>query len=188
MTWQLGAALFVGALTWSLLEYLIHRWLGHGSRARRNPFGVEHVRHHIEGNYFAPAWKKLTAVALVAVLVGIPATLLAGRIGAAYAIGLLGFYVVYETLHRLEHVWEGISPYGRWARRHHFTHHFSDARVNFGVTSPLWDFVFRTYQAPTLIVVPRKLSMDWLLDPATGKMLPQFAQTYVLAKSSDGAR
>jgi hypothetical protein len=34
--------------------------------------------------------------------------------------------------------------YGRWARGHHFHHHFVDARVNYGVTSPVWDVVLRT--------------------------------------------
>lgn len=184
MTLHLGVALLLGALTWTLLEYAIHRWLGHGARARLNPFGVEHVRHHIEGNYFAPTWKKLIAGSLVAVVVGVPATLLAGRMGAAYAVGLLGFYATYESLHRLEHIWGGIGPYGRWARRHHFTHHFSDARVNFGVTSPLWDLAFGTYRSPTLIVVPRKLSMDWLRDPATGDVRAEWAQTYALAKGT----
>jgi len=34
--------------------------------------------------------------------------------------------------------------YGRWAREHHFHHHFVDLRVNYGVTSGLWDVVLRT--------------------------------------------
>jgi len=43
-----GAA--VGAASWTLLEYVIHRWGGHDRRFRRTPFGVEHIRHHIAGN------------------------------------------------------------------------------------------------------------------------------------------
>ena len=161
---------------------MIHRWLGHDKRFRKNLFAVEHIRHHIEGGYFAPNWKKLIAAVAVGVVVGVPAVLLGGAVGAAYAGGLLGFYGVYETLHRLEHVFPGFGPYGRWARRHHFTHHFVDARVNHGVTSPLWDLVFGTYRKPATIVVPRKLCMVWLRDPTTGEVRADWADTFVLSR------
>ena len=35
--------------------YVIHRWLGHDPRFRPNLLAAEHVRHHGEGNYFAPS-------------------------------------------------------------------------------------------------------------------------------------
>ena len=62
------AAVLLGAFTWTFLEYVIHRFLGHFPRLRKNPFGVEHVRHHIEGNYFAPSYKKLAIGAIFSAL------------------------------------------------------------------------------------------------------------------------
>lgn len=184
MTPRLSIALaaFAGALTWTLLEYVLHRFLGHGRHLRRSPFAVEHTRHHAEGNYFAPMWMKLIAAAVVAILVGLPAVLLGGTTGIAYTAGLIGFYGIYELLHRLEHLWPGIGPYARWARRHHFTHHFVDPKSNHGVTSPLWDLVFGTYRkpGPLPIAVPRKLRMPWLEDPATGTVRGDWAETFVL--------
>jgi len=178
---SLCIAVLTGVLTWSLLEYVIHRWLGHDRRFRGNAFGVEHIRHHIEGGYFAPGWKKLIVAAVAAVVAGVPAVWAVGLpTGAAWVAGLIGFYGVYELLHRLEHVYGGIGPYGRWARRHHFTHHFVDARRNHGVTSPLWDWVFGTYQKPATIPVPERLCMQWLKDPATGEVRRDWAETFVL--------
>jgi sterol desaturase/sphingolipid hydroxylase (fatty acid hydroxylase superfamily) len=175
------AAAALGAFTWTFLEYVIHRWLGHFRPLRRNPFGVEHVRHHVEGDYFAPAYKKLLVTALSGALLGVPAIAVAGRAaGAAYVAGLMGLYGAYEVLHRLEHVWAGIGPYARWARKHHFHHHFVDARTNHGVTSPLWDLVFGTYRKPGVIPVPRKLCMAWLKDPATGNVRAAHADAFVL--------
>ncbi len=174
------AAAACGVVTWTLLEYLIHRWMGHDRRFRRSPFGIEHVRHHIEGNYFAPTWKKLIAAAVVAAVVGVPAIAIAGASGAAYVAGLVGFYGTYEWLHRREHTHAGIGPYGRWARRHHFHHHFVDGRTNHGVTTPIWDLVFGTYEPPTIIPVPAKLCMAWLRDPATGDIRAEHAGTYRL--------
>ena len=171
----------LGAFSWTFLEYVLHRWLGHDARYRRNPFGVEHVRHHVEGDYFAPSYKKLIIAAITSVVLCVPAILLAGRtLGIAYVLGLMGFYGAYEVLHRLEHTHPGIGPYGRWARRHHLYHHFVDGRANHGVTSPLWDFVFGTYRKPGVITVPRKLCVSWLKDPVTGDVRAAFADTYAL--------
>ncbi|MCA9579445.1 MAG: sterol desaturase family protein [Sandaracinaceae bacterium] len=174
-------ALCAGALTWSFLEYCIHRWLGHDRRLRGNLFGQEHTRHHSEGDYFAPTYKKLLA-ALAALLVVLPpSVLVAGPLlGASYAGGLVAFYLYYEVLHRREHTHAGIGPYGRWARRHHFYHHFVDPSVNHGVTSPLWDVVFGTYRAPGVIPVPAKLQMRWLADPSTGDVRAPYAAFYTL--------
>ena len=174
-------AIALGVLTWTLLEYFIHRYMGHDRRFRRSPFGVEHIRHHIEGNYFAPNWKKAIAAAIFAgVLIG-PAIAIAGvTLGIAYVAGLITFYGVYEWLHRREHTHAGIGPYGRFVRRHHFHHHFVDGRKNHGVTTPIWDLVFRTYERPTLIRVPEKLCMAWLLDPLTGTVRSEHAHTYQL--------
>lgn len=174
------AALFLGVLTWSFLEYVIHRWLGHDRRFRGNPFGKEHLRHHVEGDYFAPTWKKLVFAAVATAIMSVPAVALAGVYGAAWVAGFVGFYGVYEVLHRREHTHAGIGAYGRWARRHHFHHHFVDGRSNHGVTSPLWDLAFGTYQAPAVIPVPQRLCMAWLLDPETNDVRAEHASRYVL--------
>ena len=178
----LVAAALLGAFTWTFLEYVLHRWLGHVKGAKKNPFGKEHVRHHAEGNYFAPSWKKGLVAAIFLALLCAPALAIAGRVGGAYAAGLIGFYGVYEVLHRLEHVWAGVGPYARWARKHHFYHHFVDARMNHGVTSPIWDFVFGTYRKPGVIAVPKKLCMAWLKDPQTGDVRAAHAGTFVLKR------
>lgn len=169
----------LGMFSWTFLEYVIHRWLGHDPRYRGNPFGVEHVRHHAEGNYFAPTPKKAALAALVAVVIGGPAAWLAGAHGAAAVGGLLVMYGTYEVLHRREHTHAGIGRYGRWARRHHFHHHFVDPKTNHGVTTPLWDLVFGTYRTPEVIPVPAKLCMRWLLDDA-GAVRAEHAARYQL--------
>ena len=174
-------AALLGVLTWTFLEYVIHRWMGHDERFHKTPFGREHVRHHIEGNYFAPTWKKLIVAAVLTALLSAPAVLLVGAApGLAYVAGLMIFYGVYEVSHRREHTHPGFGAYGRWARRHHFHHHFVDGRSNHGVTTPLWDVVFGTYQKPGAIRVPQQLCMSWLRDPTTGDIRAEYADTFSL--------
>ncbi|MEM9861465.1 MAG: sterol desaturase family protein [Myxococcota bacterium] len=156
-------SLAAGALLWTLLEYVLHRWLGH--RFRRNFFGAEHTRHHSQGDYFAPSWKKFVAALVAAALTfSIGVLVVQPTLAAAFTLGLVGCYLGYEMLHRWEHVHEGLSAYGRWARRHHFHHHFVNPSSNHGVTTPLWDWVFGTYERPKSIAVPERLAMRWLLD------------------------
>jgi sterol desaturase/sphingolipid hydroxylase (fatty acid hydroxylase superfamily) len=177
----IALAALLGAFTWSFLEYCIHRWAGHDRRFRKNIFAKEHIRHHSQGDYFAPAYKKGAAFLLALAVVSPPAIAIAGiGPGIAYALGLAGFYLYYEALHRLEHVHAGVGPYGRWARRHHFHHHFVDPSVNHGVTSPIWDLVFGTYRKPSVIEVPEKLAMRWLTDPASGDVRPELRESYAL--------
>ena len=71
---SLVVAVLLGAFTWSFLEYVIHRWLGHDRRFRGNPFGKEHLRHHVEGDYFAPNHKKAVFAVIVSAILGVPAT------------------------------------------------------------------------------------------------------------------
>ena len=179
-------AMLAGALTWTLLEYVIHRWLGHDRRFLRNVFGVEHTLHHARGHYFAPSWKKALAAGVVLVAAGGPAVALAGwEVGGGWAVGLVGFYLVYEVIHRLNHTHAGWGPYGRWARRHHFYHHFHDPAVNHGVTSPLWDIAFGTRVAVEGPVrVPERLAMPWLIDPASGDVWPALRGAYALRRPS----
>ncbi len=170
-----------GVLTWSFLEYVIHRFLGHKRQFRWTPFGKEHTRHHIEGDYFAPTSKKLVITVIVVPLV-LPALVAISNtvIACSFAAGLLLFYSSYEVLHRRLHTHAGFGPYARWARRHHFHHHFVDARTNHGVTSPLWDIVFRTYRRPTTIKVPPRLCMSWLINPQTGAIIDSYASSFQL--------
>lgn len=177
-------AAMLGAVAWTFLEYVIHRWLGHDARMRPNPFSAEHVRHHSEGSYFAPSWKKaLSAVFVTAVLIG-PSMGLAGpAAGSSFVAGLMTMYVAYEVLHRREHTQPGRGRYMRFLRRHHFHHHFMNPRTNHGVTTPIWDWVFGTLQAPGVIRVPPKLAMKWLIDPNTGDVYPRHATHYALRAS-----
>ncbi len=177
------AAAFAGVLTWTFLEYVLHRVLGHDRRTFPNPFGIEHTRHHAEGDYFAPGWKKaLVTLAALGLIVPL-ATLTAGyTYGPVYAAAFVSMYVTYEWMHRRAHTHPGFGAYGRWMRRHHFHHHFANPRCNHGVTTPIWDVVFGTRVAVGRVRVPAKLQMKWLVDPATNDVRAELQPYYELTR------
>jgi sterol desaturase/sphingolipid hydroxylase (fatty acid hydroxylase superfamily) len=179
---RLVVAALVGVMTWSLCEYLLHRFLGHDRRTMPNPFSVEHTRHHSLGDYFAPSWKKaIVAVAALALIGPLASAVVGLPLGAIFGSSFVSMYVTYEVIHRRAHTHPGFGPYARYLRRHHFHHHFENPRANHGVTSPIWDFVFGTFEAPTKIRVPRKLKMQWLCHPDSEEVRSGFASVYELS-------
>jgi sterol desaturase/sphingolipid hydroxylase (fatty acid hydroxylase superfamily) len=171
-----------GCFTWTFVEYAMHHWNGHLTKGRTH-FSREHLRHHAVKDYFTPTSRKLVIAMSVTVGVTALGTPIIGWMGSlSLALGLVSGYGVYEYVHWANHVRAPLTPYGRWARRHHFSHHFTDARYNHGVTTPLWDLVFGTYRKPAKIKVPSKLAMAWLLDEE-GDFKTSFGRDYHLRGS-----
>lgn len=172
----------LGAAGWSLMEYVLHRFVFHAASAR-GPGAPEHRRHHAQVDWFAPWWQKAAAaVAVTAVL--LPAVALAAGVatGAAFTTGFIAAYLLYEVLHRRAHTRPPRGPYGRWRRRNHFAHHFVDPRRGHGVTTPLWDVVFGTRLPVAKVPVPRRLAMPWLVDER-GEIRAELACDYELVGS-----
>lgn len=157
------SASILGAITWTLTEYWLHRLLGH--RPGKNLFTKEHLKHHFKSNYFAPAIYKLgLAIVVITTLYLFGNLFLSSSNALAYAIGFTIMYLVYEWVHRRLHTNEPVlqNAYGHMLRRHHSYHHFGNKEINHGVTSPFWDMVFGTYFKAEEIIVPRKLAFHWM--------------------------
>lgn len=174
----MGAAL--GAAGWTLAEYLMHRYVGHEAKGK-NSFSRKHLRHHAEVDWFAATWEKAVTAVVVVVPLSLVGAWLLGAAGIAFAVGFTGMYVAYEVLHRLIHVRAPTTAYGRWACRHHLHHHFKSPRMNHGVTTPLWDHVFGTYEAVAQVRIPPKHRhrITWLVD-AAGEVRDAHRATYAI--------
>ena len=185
--WLIAAIAFVaGCALWTLLEWLIHNFLGHHGKGK-NPFGQEHVRHHATTHYFAPTWKKvLAATPVIGTVLALMWLLSPPFVAVPLVTGLTVMYISYEVIHRRAHTHGPTGPYSRWVRRHHYYHHFRNPRMNHGVSTPIWDMVFGTYIKVTEpIRVPEKHAMSWLVDPETGEVRPEYADDYVIARRGD---
>ncbi len=169
-----------GAMTWSLLEYVLHRWAGHVPKGRIE-MSREHLAHHADATYFTPWPKKaLVAVPTIGVLFAICSWWVGPVLGLAYAVGFAAAWLVYEVLHRRIHTHAPLNAWGEWARRHHLQHHYGNPNLNHGVTSPLWDHVFGTLQPCEKVRVPVRKAERWMVDTATGSLLSRYAATYEL--------
>lgn len=167
----------VGGAGWTLLEYTLHRFVMHEMRGK-GLASKEHLTHHADVSYFSPTSKKtLTAVGVTSTVLPASWPVLGRNRALALVAGFNVTYVAYEVIHRRAHTHPPRNRYGRWLRRSHFHHHFGAPRKNHGVTTPIWDKAFGTYDEPGTIRVPRRMAMTWLLDEA-GEVRLEHAADY----------
>ena len=70
--------------------------------------------------------------------------LLLGPTALTAFAGVMHGYLAYDVLHYYIHKRPMRSRIGMYLRRHHLQHHYAAPERNFGVSTPFWDFVFRT--------------------------------------------
>ena len=170
-------AALAGAVSWTATEYGLHRVVMHQMRGRGLP-SVEHLRHHADVTYFSPASKKIASAAgTTAVAYPVTVALAGRRWATAFTAGLITAYFGYEVAHRRTHTHPPGNRYGRWARRSHMHHHFGAPMRNFGVTSPVWDRLFGTYDDPGVVTVPGRMAPAWLVDES-GEVRAAYARDY----------
>jgi sterol desaturase/sphingolipid hydroxylase (fatty acid hydroxylase superfamily) len=136
------AAVSAGLLLWTLMEYFLHRITLHG----RSYFAPMHGQHHASPLAFigTPTWMS-TSILTGAVM--LPTWLFFGfNIADGLLVGVMVGYWWYGIVHHLIHH-RAQQPRGSYLndlRAWHMRHHYSPKGGNFGVTSPLWDYVFGT--------------------------------------------
>jgi sterol desaturase/sphingolipid hydroxylase (fatty acid hydroxylase superfamily) len=67
-----------------------------------------------------------------------------GRFVPAAFGGFMHGYLTYDLIHYFIHRGPVPTRVGRFLRQYHMTHHYAMPERHFGVSSPLWDVVFRT--------------------------------------------
>jgi dihydroceramide fatty acyl 2-hydroxylase len=143
------ALMIIALFVWTLLEYVLHRyifhWEGKSKLAKRIHFlihGVHHQFPHDQDRLVMPIGASAPlGVALYAILY-----LATG--GARFAdplfVGLVLGYLAYDATHFAVHRFSFQNRIFRRLKRHHMIHHHIDREGGFGVSSPLWDHVFRS--------------------------------------------
>jgi sterol desaturase/sphingolipid hydroxylase (fatty acid hydroxylase superfamily) len=137
----LGGAFLAGLAAWTLLEYILHRWLFHNAPWFRG----HHDAHHNQPKalFGTPTWLSLLAIFALVLL---PATLAGGvAIGSSFTAGVALAYAWYTAVHYFTHHGHAApGSYFHGLKRSHAIHHHSDVPGNFGVTTLFWDRVFAT--------------------------------------------
>lgn len=140
---------FGGWLTWTLAEYWVHRWLYHVKTENKLLLKIQHMGHGIHHQYPKDptrlAMPPAPALILISIFFGIFYLVMQNYAFAFFPGFLLG-YVLYISLHYMQHLYRPpkFAPLNRlwkWHALHHYKYPETKA---FGVSTNLWDIVFRT--------------------------------------------
>jgi len=141
----------IGLFVWTLLEYGLHRFLFHirfpiRNRVLHNIINSSHLQHHATPRdpdivLVKPLFGLVVSAVLFGILYLISRSLFAS---AGVMAGVWTGFLYYEAVHYRVHFSLSSSGLIARQRRAHFHHHFTNNKQSFGVTSPLWDFVFGT--------------------------------------------
>ena len=137
-----------GLFIWTLSEYWLHRKVFHWEPdhpiGRRMHFIIHGVHHDHPNDRMRLVMPPALSLPLGALFFGL--FVLVFGTPAAYPLfaGLLVGYLTYDYTHYYLHHHTPKTRIGKRLREQHMRHHFQDHRYGFGVSSPMWDVVFRT--------------------------------------------
>lgn len=137
----------LGLLIWSLVEYVMHRFVFHYEPKTRWGKQLHFMLHGVHHDYPQDASRlvmpPVVSVPLACIFYGLFVIVFGYLAPAAFA-GLILGYLCYDMIHYATHHFS--MKRGVWLslKQYHMRHHYKDDHVGYGVTSPLWDYVFRT--------------------------------------------
>jgi sterol desaturase/sphingolipid hydroxylase (fatty acid hydroxylase superfamily) len=142
-----------GVLFWTLTEYVLHRGLFHISahtpEGRFRAFMLHGYHHEFPNDKLRLVAPPIMSWPLGAVFAALCRLVLGPTVWIVVFGGFSAGYVAYDWIHYYTHHFKPSNPVGRWLKQYHLQHHF-DQEVHgakrYGVSSPLWDFVFGTYK------------------------------------------
>lgn len=138
---------FLGFFTFTLAEYLIHRYIFHLPGNTKTKEKLQYTLHGVHHEY--PKDKQRLAMPpIMSITIGtvllLVFRLFLGDLVFAFLPGFLVGYACYLCVHYILHIFR---PPNNWLKilwSIHAVHHYKDQTKAFGVTSPLWDYVFGT--------------------------------------------
>lgn len=142
-----GLFLF-GVFVWTMTEYLLHRFAFHyepsSSWGKRIHFLMHGIHHDYPNDSMRLVMPPVISIPLALLFYALFVVLLREASVPAFFAGFLFGYVCYDTIHYGTHHFPMKGTVGLWLKHHHMKHHYQTDTLGYGVSSPLWDYVFGT--------------------------------------------
>ena len=147
--WQILSMALPGIFVWSLMEYLLHRFVFHlpdwGPLTRKIEFFIHGVHHEHPNDKTRLLMPPVGAVVIAIIFFQFFRLFLDPVwVIPFFAFFLVG-YLIYDYTHYYLHHFSPRTRFGKQLKHNHMTHHYAAPNSRWGVSSPLWDLVFGTY-------------------------------------------
>ncbi len=137
----------VGVFLWTIFEYSFHRWAFH-----YHPKSIPGKKLHFLVHGIHHDYPRDRTRLVMPLLVSVPLALLFyfifhavfGVFGYTTFAGFILGYVSYDSIHYATHHMPMKGKIGKYLKEYHLRHHYNDEHTAYGVSNPLWDYVFST--------------------------------------------
>lgn len=138
---------FVGLISFTWVEYMIHRHIFHLKtytelRAKLQ-YTMHGVHHEFPKDKDRLAMPPLVSITLSTILLLLFKVIM-GDFVFAFLPGFLVGYASYLSVHYMVHAYPPPKNFFKALWVNHGVHHYKDGEVVFGVSSPLWDYIYGT--------------------------------------------
>jgi hypothetical protein len=142
------SALFVaGLVSFTWIEYQMHRRVFHLKPSTPARAKLQHTIHGVHHDFpddksrlAMPPLLSMTIATLLMLLL----KWIVGKFSFAFLAGFFTGYAAYLLVHYAVHAFRPPKNRLKILWKHHFIHHHKDDTCAFGVSSPLWDYIYRT--------------------------------------------
>jgi sterol desaturase/sphingolipid hydroxylase (fatty acid hydroxylase superfamily) len=145
--WQTIGMFFLGVLTFTWVEYNMHRYVFHMStysKARvKWQYMIHGVHHEFPRDKDRLAMPPLLSVTIATILLLVFRVIL-GDLVFSFLPGFIVGYAAYLSIHYMVHAFQPPRNVFKWLWINHSIHHYKNGDVVFGVSSPFWDYIYGT--------------------------------------------
>lgn len=143
-----AAVFFAGTFLFTFAEYAIHRWVYHPPHGASEgykdfTYKIHGLHHDFPRDKQRLAMPPLLAVVIATLLLFV-FELVLDQYGDAFAAGFVTGYAMYLLIHYSIHIFKPPNNVFRMLWVYHSIHHYSEDEILFGVSNPLWDYIFGT--------------------------------------------
>ncbi|MDL5046398.1 sterol desaturase family protein [Oscillatoria amoena NRMC-F 0135] len=138
---------FLGWLAFSWVEYMVHRYVFHMATytkwREKFQYTMHGVHHEFPKDKDRLAMPPLLSVALGTILL-LLFRLVMGDFVFAFLPGFMVGYACYLGVHYMVHAYQPPKNFFKALWVNHGVHHYKNGEIVFGVSSPLWDYIYGT--------------------------------------------
>jgi len=146
----IGILAVIGFFSWTLAEYLLHRYVFHfnaqGPTQERIRFLIHGLHHDDPQDPTRLVMPPVAAAVLCVVLYSFFRALMGPVYVEPYFAGFVIGYLCYDYIHFAVHHFRPRTRVGKMLKHHHMQHHYVAHEARWGVSSPLWDYVFQSLE------------------------------------------
>jgi 4-hydroxysphinganine ceramide fatty acyl 2-hydroxylase len=140
--------MLLGLFVWTFTEYILHRFVFHYLPKPKWGQRLHFIFHGVHHDYPSDALRLVmppsASIPLAIAFYYLFNAMLPPHYIYAFFPGFIVGYLFYDISHYAIHHFNFKGAFWKKIKHHHMLHHYQDPTKGYGVSSPLWDKVFRS--------------------------------------------